>query len=103
MMAEKTAAPAGPSGQPLVLATMLWGEGPPTHLIRLSDADMTRLAEEVVAVIEWRKDPPTSTVSPGPSSVVPEGDLAMTVFYLILRWAMPVQRHPSVVGASGHS
>jgi len=27
MMAEKTAAPAGPSGQPLVPATMLGGEG----------------------------------------------------------------------------
>jgi len=84
-MAEKEAAPAGPSGQPLAPAAPLGGEGPPTRLVRLSDADVTRLAEEVVAIFERRKDPPTSTASPGPSSAAPEGDLAMTVFYLMLR------------------
>ena len=98
-MAEKVAAPAGPSGQPLVPAAMLGGEGPPTPLVRLSNADMTSLAEEVVAIFKWRKDPPTSTVSPGPSSAAPEGDLAMTVFYLICQYN-GIQH---VVGAGGHS
>lgn len=54
----KAAAPAGTSGQPLVLATMLGGEWPPTPLVRLSDADMTGLAEDVVAIFKRRTEDP---------------------------------------------
>ena len=73
MAENSTTGPSSGQQSGSQLATTSGNETPPP-VIQLSDTDISRLASEVVAIMDRRRDSPPATSSAGPSAVAPPGD-----------------------------